>query len=51
MSHHMKNRSWNLKGAFSEGFNICQPPAILGSANSDINKVTDKQKTRLTVKN
>ena len=31
MSYCIKNRSWNLKEAFSEGCAICKPPAILGS--------------------
>ena len=31
MSYCIKNRSWNLNEAFSEGCAICKPPAILGS--------------------
>ena len=41
MNYCIKNRSRNLKEAFSEGCAICEPPAILGSENSDINKVTN----------
>ena len=31
MSYCIKNRPWNLKEAFSEGWAICKPSAILGS--------------------
>ena len=36
-----EDRSWNLKKTFSEGCTICEPPGILGSKNSDINRVTN----------
>ena len=41
VSYCIKNRSWNLKEAFSEGCAISEPPAILGSENSDITRVTN----------
>ena len=41
MSYCIKNRSWNLKEAFSEGCAICEPRGILGSENSDINRATN----------
>ena len=36
-----KNRSWNLKEAFSGGCATCEPLAILGSENSYIDRVTN----------
>ena len=41
MSYCVKDSSWNLKEAFSEGCATCEPPAILGSENSDINRMTN----------
>ena len=41
MSYCVKDRSWNLKEAFSEECAVCEPPAILGSENSDINRMTN----------
>ena len=41
MSYCIKNRSSNLRETFSEGSAICEPLGILGSENSDINRVTN----------
>ena len=41
MSYCIKNSSWDLKEAFSEGCAICEPPGNLGSENFDSNRVTN----------
>ena len=44
MSYYIKNSSWKVrifKEEFSEGCAICEHPAILGSENFDINRVTN----------